>query len=112
MNPPVEMLTDDGYDLQFGTNVVGHFYFTTLVMPALLMAVAASPDATVRVVNTSSNAHWFGGLDYNTFKDSCQKKKGHHGYLWPEQNRKFVSIASHQPLHLRVKRGTSYFRLS
>ena len=36
MSPPVEMLTDDGYDLQFGTNVVGHIYFTKLVMTALL----------------------------------------------------------------------------
>jgi len=69
------MLTDDGYDLQFGTNVLGHFYFTKLVMPALLAAAATSSDGTARVVNTASNAHWFGGLDYSTFKDSPAMRK-------------------------------------
>jgi len=75
MNPPVEMVTDDGYDLQFGTNVVGHFYFTKLVMPALLAAAAISPDGTARVVNTSSNAHWLSGMDYNTLRDSSFRRK-------------------------------------
>ncbi|KAG2137894.1 uncharacterized protein EDB93DRAFT_1339186 [Suillus bovinus] len=75
MTPPMEMLTDDGYDLQIGTNVLGHFYFTKLVMPALLAGAAQSPDGTARIVNTASNAHWFGSLDYNTFKDGPARKK-------------------------------------
>ncbi|KAG1898894.1 uncharacterized protein F5891DRAFT_1129312 [Suillus fuscotomentosus] len=75
MTPPMEMLTDDGYDLQFGTNVLGHFYFTKIVMPALLAGAAQSPAGTVRIVNTASNAHWFGSLDYNTFKDSPARKQ-------------------------------------
>ncbi|KAG1728815.1 hypothetical protein EDD22DRAFT_810683 [Suillus occidentalis] len=75
MTPPIEMLTEDGYDLQFGTNVLGHFYFTKIVMPALLAGAAQSPDGTARIVNTSSNAHWFGSLDYNTFKDSPARKQ-------------------------------------
>jgi len=74
-NPPGEMLTVDGYDLQFGTNVVGHFYFTKLVMPALLAAAAVSSDGTARVVNTASNGHLFSGLNYNTFKDSPARRK-------------------------------------
>ncbi|KAG1804970.1 uncharacterized protein HD556DRAFT_1327644 [Suillus plorans] len=75
MAPPIEMLTDDGYDLQFGTNVLGHFYFTKIVMPALLAGATQSPDGTARIVNTASNAHWFGSLDYNTFKDSPARKQ-------------------------------------
>ncbi|KAG1810396.1 uncharacterized protein HD556DRAFT_1281551 [Suillus plorans] len=75
MTPPKEMLTDDGYDLQFGTNVLGHFYFTKIVMPALLAGVAQSPAGTVRIVNTASNAHWAGSLDYNTFRDSPARKQ-------------------------------------
>jgi len=75
MNPPVELLTDDGYDLQFGTNVVGHFYFTKLIFPALLAAAAMSSDGTARVVNTSSNGHLLSGLDYNTFRDSPARRK-------------------------------------
>ncbi|KAG1844696.1 hypothetical protein F4604DRAFT_1937386 [Suillus subluteus] len=75
MTPPMEMLTDDGYDLQFGTNVLGHFYFTKTIMPALLAGASQSPDGTARIVNTSSNAHWLSSLDYNTFKDSPARQK-------------------------------------
>jgi NAD(P)-dependent dehydrogenase (short-subunit alcohol dehydrogenase family) len=75
MTPPIEMLTEDGYDLQFGTNVLGHFYFTKIIMPTLLAGAAQSPDGTARIVNTSSNAHWLSSLDYNTFKDSPARKQ-------------------------------------
>jgi len=75
MLPPVDMLTDDGYDLEFGTNVLGHFYFTKLLMPALLVAAESSSDGTARVVNTASNAHWFSRLDYNSFRDSPARRK-------------------------------------
>lgn len=75
MNPPVEMVTDDGYDLQFGTNVLGHFYFTKLLLPTLLATAKTSPEGTVRVVNTSSNAHWMGGLKFDTFKDGLKRRK-------------------------------------
>ncbi|KAI9573392.1 hypothetical protein HD554DRAFT_2202150 [Boletus coccyginus] len=75
MTPPIDMVTDDGYDLQFGTNVLGHFYFTKLVLPTLLSTVKSSPDGTARIVNTSSNGHWFGGLKYDTMKDGPERKK-------------------------------------
>lgn len=75
MTPPIDMLTDDGYDLQFGTNVLGHFYFTKLVLPTLLSTAKSSPDGSARVVNTSSNGHWFGGLEYDTMKDGPARRK-------------------------------------
>src|ERR1700683_4380691 len=52
MVPPIEQLTEDGYDLQFGTNVVGHYYFTMLLMPVLLAGTETSGDGKARVVNT------------------------------------------------------------
>jgi NAD(P)-dependent dehydrogenase (short-subunit alcohol dehydrogenase family) len=36
MVPPIEQLTKDGYDLQFGTNVIGHGVLTLEVLPLLL----------------------------------------------------------------------------
>ncbi|KAF9230319.1 hypothetical protein BU15DRAFT_83782 [Melanogaster broomeanus] len=57
MLPPMDQLTDDGYDLQFGTNGLGHFYFTKLVLPLLLSTAKSAPDDIARVVNTSSNGH-------------------------------------------------------
>ena len=113
MKPPVEMLTDDGYDLQFGTNVVGHFYFTKLIMPALLAAAATSSDGTARVVNTSSNGHWFGDLDYNTFRDSPARRKKSPMTLYGQSKTVcLVFIVFHSPLNYNVKRGTSYFQQS
>ncbi|KAJ7288234.1 NAD(P)-binding protein [Mycena rebaudengoi] len=73
MIPPVAQVTAQNYDLQFGTNVLGHFYFTKLLIPALLAAHAADKDA--RVVNTSSLGHMNGGIDFNTLKDGPARKK-------------------------------------
>jgi retinol dehydrogenase-12 len=75
MFPPVDELTADGYDQQWGTNVLGHFYFTKLLLPALISAAKASPDAKARVVNTSSAFHWLGDVDFATFRDSPKRKK-------------------------------------
>lgn len=77
MAPPIDQLTADGYDLQFGTNVLGHYYLTTLLMPALLAGTKTSGDGHARVVNTSSIGHWGSSLYFNTFKDGpARKKKG------------------------------------
>ncbi|KAG8699821.1 hypothetical protein FRC09_006358 [Ceratobasidium sp. 395] len=64
---PVELKTVDGYDLQFGTNVLGHYLFTTLLLPTLIHT--AQINGTARIVNTSSGAHWAapsGGINYAT----------------------------------------------
>jgi NAD(P)-dependent dehydrogenase (short-subunit alcohol dehydrogenase family) len=44
MAPPTRRTTADGYELQFGTNHLGHFALTGLLLPALL--AAASPRVT------------------------------------------------------------------
>ncbi|KAF7335669.1 NAD(P)-binding protein [Mycena venus] len=75
MGPPIEQLSTQGYDLTFGTNVLGHFYLTKLLLPTLL--AAAAPGKPARVVNTSSIASEIFGqdIDYNTLKDSPARKK-------------------------------------
>ncbi|EGN94792.1 hypothetical protein SERLA73DRAFT_96145 [Serpula lacrymans var. lacrymans S7.3] len=74
-NCPVNLVTEDGYDLQFGTNVLGHFYFTKFLLPVLLSTAKSSPDGIARVVNTSSSAHHLSGLHFNTFKDSPARRE-------------------------------------
>jgi NAD(P)-dependent dehydrogenase (short-subunit alcohol dehydrogenase family) len=49
-----ERTTEDGYEMQFGVNHLGHWTLTALLMPALLAAPAA------RVVTVTSTAHHFG----------------------------------------------------
>ncbi|RFA14948.1 hypothetical protein B7R21_05860 [Subtercola boreus] len=58
MAVPRRTLTDDGFELQFGTNHLGHFALTGRLMPALL--AADEP----RVVTMSSIVHWIGRLDF------------------------------------------------
>lgn len=78
MVPPIDQLTAQGYDLTFGTNVLGHFYFTKLLIPLLLAGAKTSSDGKARVVNTSSSGSLFTNkIDFNTLKDTpARKKKG------------------------------------
>ena len=52
--------TADGFELQIGTNHLGHFALTGLLLPALPVT-DASADA--RVVTVASGAHRMGGVD-------------------------------------------------
>lgn len=57
-------LTKDGYEIQFGTNHVGHALLTKLLLPAL-ERTADEPDSDVRIINVSSAGEKFaprGGL--------------------------------------------------
>jgi NAD(P)-dependent dehydrogenase (short-subunit alcohol dehydrogenase family) len=54
MAPPKRLSTEEGFELQFGTNHLGHYVLTGLLLPALLNAPAP------RVVTVASTAH-FGG---------------------------------------------------
>ena len=51
--------TADGFELQFGTNVLGHFALTLRLLPALEQAAAA------RVVTVASIAHRTGRIDFD-----------------------------------------------
>ena len=57
MTPPRYRQTEDGHELQFGTNHLGHFALTGRLLPALL----AAPES--RVVTVSSIAHHQGRAD-------------------------------------------------
>jgi len=50
--------TNDGIEMQFGVNHIGHFLLTHLLMPALKKSDAA------RIINVSSNAHFRGTINF------------------------------------------------
>jgi NAD(P)-dependent dehydrogenase (short-subunit alcohol dehydrogenase family) len=54
-------LTADGFEMQFGTNHLGHFALTGLLLPALLKG--SVPGGPPRVVTLSSMIHRRGRLD-------------------------------------------------
>lgn len=49
--------TSHGGDLQFGTNVLGHFYVTQLVVLILVSSAKPSSDGHVRIGDVSSEGH-------------------------------------------------------
>ena len=63
MAPPRRLETHDGFELQFGINVLGHFALTALLLPALEMAANNSSERP-RVVTIASIAHKTGQLDF------------------------------------------------
>jgi len=54
----IDKLTSQGFDMQFGTNVLGHFYFTKLLLPLLTATAKNASKGSVRVVNVSSIGHY------------------------------------------------------
>ena len=67
---PEKRETEDGFELTFGTNVLGHFALTGLLLDVL----KATPKS--RVVNVSSFAHRSGQID---FDDLMFENKAFHG---------------------------------
>ena len=53
--------TSDGFEMQFGTNHLGHFALTAGLMP--LIESAAGRPGSGRIVNLSSRAHQMTGVD-------------------------------------------------
>lgn len=62
MDLPTRRLTEDGFELQFGTNHLCHFALTALLLPLLRKAQAP------RVVNVSSLAHRGGKIDFGNLQ--------------------------------------------
>ncbi|KAJ7159575.1 NAD-binding protein [Mycena filopes] len=56
MTTPTEQLTAQNQDLQFGTNVTGHYFLTKLLLPALTASFEAT-QVPARVIHTSSSGH-------------------------------------------------------
>jgi NAD(P)-dependent dehydrogenase (short-subunit alcohol dehydrogenase family) len=64
MAPPKRQQTGDGFELQFGTNVLGHFALTGLLLPLLERTAAGSAEPP-RIVTIASIAHKRGRLDFD-----------------------------------------------
>ena len=56
---PKRTLTQDSFEMQFGTNHLGHFLLTNLLLDRIKQAPSA------RIVNVSSTAHQRGNMDFD-----------------------------------------------
>lgn len=62
MTPPHRQITADGFELQFGTNYLGHFALTAQLLPLLQKGDAP------RVINLSSVAARQGAIDFDNLQ--------------------------------------------
>ncbi|KAH7924171.1 NAD(P)-binding protein [Leucogyrophana mollusca] len=91
MAPPKEDITADGFDLQFGINVLGHFFFTKQLLPILLRTASSSPTNTTRIVNLSSSLHAFRTtIQFDTLKDGPARRRKSVAWLYTQS--KFANV--------------------
>jgi NAD(P)-dependent dehydrogenase (short-subunit alcohol dehydrogenase family) len=76
MAPP-RRLTADGFESQFGTNHLGHFALTGLLLPKLRQA------SDPRVVTQSSGAHRIGWIHF----DNLHGERRYNNWLWYGQSK-------------------------
>lgn len=60
--PVKQQFTEEGFELQFGVNYLGHYLLTQLLLPAITKADEA------RIIHVSSIMHNLGKIDFNTFR--------------------------------------------
>lgn len=81
MVPPQGSKTAQGYELQLGTNTLGHFLFVRFLTPLLLETAKSTPRDSVRIVWVSSQAADFApvpaidfsNMDYHIDEDAMTK---------------------------------------
>lgn len=71
--------TTDGFELAFGTNHLGHFLLTNLLLDRLRSS--AEPGAPARVVNVASGSHFDApGIDFDALQQSTPSVVGMREY--------------------------------
>lgn len=95
MAPPLSH-TKDGFEMQFGTNHLGHFALTGLLLDVLEKAEAP------RVVTVSSIAHTMG----NIYFDNLDGKRGYFRWTYYGQS-KLANLMFARELHRRLRQQGS-----
>lgn len=73
MAPRTRQMTADGFELQFATNVLGHFALTAMLLPSLIRAATLSAEAP-RVVTIASIAHQRGQIRLDNLQSERRYK--------------------------------------
>ncbi|KAJ9117080.1 hypothetical protein QFC24_006539 [Naganishia onofrii] len=86
MVPPVGSMTEAGRDLQWGTNVMGHWILINNLLPVLLKVWEESNGVDkARVVHTSSSGHQYAPtptIDWESLKADKNGNAGNGHFRW------------------------------
>jgi len=112
MTPPASK-TDDGFELQFGVNVLGHYALTGHLYPLL------NSTANSRIVTVSSLAYLRGAIDfdnlkseknYDAMREYAQSKLGN--VLFSLELQRRIEKTQGQPMSIAVQPGANKTDLS
>jgi len=111
MIPPVDQLTAQKFDLQFGTNVLGHFLFIRLLYP-LLVSTTTSADPSRIVWVASSMQYYFNPpIKYDWITDTEVRRKQDPWFLYMQSKFATVQLAYSLQRELGDKDGVVIFSL-
>jgi retinol dehydrogenase 12 len=77
-------LTNDGYEIQFGTNHMGHALLARLLLPVLKKTAEENKDDKVRIVSVASHGHIYyekRGFRYETLKTNGEALSTYQRYF-------------------------------
>jgi NAD(P)-dependent dehydrogenase (short-subunit alcohol dehydrogenase family) len=58
-------INEDGIEMQFATNHIGHFLFTCLIMPKLIKSAETSKRGATRIINVSALSPMFAAMRWS-----------------------------------------------
>merc|ERR1739838_1134720 len=89
-----KMKTKDGFEMQFGTNHLGHFLMTNLLMPQLKNAAPCA-----RIVNVSSMAHEPGRMNWEDINYDTAPYDRFTSYSQSKLARRSGNVLPHNKYH-------------
>ncbi|KAI0548489.1 putative short-chain dehydrogenase [Xylaria curta] len=103
MGIPERTLTEDGIELHFATNHIGHWLLTCSIMPKLIKAAENNPKGATRVVNVSSASPMRAPMRWSDLnfeklnKDLPKEEQPHYDFIerWgykDVQNKSYVGL--------------------
>jgi retinol dehydrogenase 12 len=72
---PIEQLTAQGYDLQFGVNFLGHLFLVDQLLPLLKATSNSLKETRIVWVASSGNYYFHPPINYDNLIDTSSRKK-------------------------------------
>jgi len=111
MIPPVDQLTAQKFDLQFGTNVLGHLLFIQLLYPLLVSTTTPADPNRIVWVASSMQYYFNPPLKYDWIADTEVRRKQDPWSLYAQSKFATVQLAYVLQRELGDKDGVVIFSL-
>ena len=105
MGPPVDQLTAQKFDLQFGTNVLGHLLFIRLLYPLLVSTTTPADPSRIVWVASSMQYYFQPPIKYEWTTDTEVRRKQDPWYLYMQSKYATVQLVHSLQRELGDKDG-------